>query len=109
MGTNYYTMKKEPCPTCAHGGEDYHIGKSSAGWLFIFASYPEEGLTSKKAWEEFLKGRVIEDEYGRVVPYPDFMSLVENRQGKRHLYGDERGFEYLDDEGYRISTTRDFR
>ena len=61
MGTNYYTMKEAPCPTCAHGGEDYHIGKSSGGWKFLFASYPDEGLTTKQAWHDFLQHRQIRD------------------------------------------------
>jgi len=112
MGTNYYTPKDPPCPTCNKGGEDYHIGKSSGGWQFLFASYPEKGLVSCKDWREFLKGRKIIDEYGKEYTYEQLFEWVENKQGGRNLeidgYPDWRRFEYTDPEGYRISTHADF-
>lgn len=119
MGTNYYTLKKEPCPTCAHGGEDYHIGKSSAGWKFLFASYPNEGLTTAAKWREFLETRKIRDEYGDEIDHSEFWQQVDGKQadpdnwtletypvGWRH--GPPTNFETLDPEGYRISNSYDF-
>jgi len=117
MGTNYYTVKKEPCPTCAHGGEDYHIGKASGGWKFLFASYPNEGLTTASAWREFLKTRLIRDEYGDEVSYEEFWQKVERMQAEKwtlkthpdsYIHGPAERFETIDPEGYRISTTHEF-
>lgn len=69
MGTNYYvkTVKKGPCPTCGYEPthEPLHIGKSSGGWKFLFAPYPELGLTSWASWKAYLVGKAIEDEYGQ--------------------------------------------
>lgn len=120
MGTNYYCHKKNPCPACGHGGEEYHIGKSSIGWKFLFAPYPDEGLTSKKAWEQFLKDRVITDEYGNTIPHTELFELIESKQkalnkdGQPLLtmqsYGEPNTYRYetFDAEGYRFSTTCDF-
>lgn len=120
MGTNFYCHKKDPCPTCGHGGEQYHIGKSSIGWKFLFASYPDEGLTSKRAWDVFLKDCTVIDEYGKEISHGELFDLIESKQvalnedGRPLLtaqsYGDPYAhrFERLDGEGYRFSTSPDF-
>lgn len=123
MGTNYYTEKSKPCITCGHGGDEWHIGKNSSGWLFLFASYPEEKLTSKQAWFDFLKDKEIKDEYRETIPFEDFWAMVEAEQSNpenwsaftaplrasgQPLYSRPDSYEYLDTEGYRFSKTHDF-
>lgn len=124
MGTNYYTKSK-----CDHCGalsveNELHIGKSSGGWKFLFAPYPEHGLTSWKAWRHYLaKGwQVIFDEYGREHDLAYLIDLVEGKQQPNMLdadnapassYGptpksERRKHEVADSEGYRFSTTSDF-
>lgn len=84
MGTNYYvkTERKGPCPTCGHepDNEPLHIGKSSAGWKFLFAPYPELGLTSWAAWQAYLRDKTIEDEYGQELSLDALQQLVLSKQ-----------------------------
>lgn len=124
MGTNYYTKKR-----CAHCGsaikeEMLHIGKSSGGWKFLFAAYPNMGLTSWKAWRMYLSdGDVhIEDEYGVPETFSGFVRLVETKQRPDALdamnattsqWGptpaeERHKYENADPEGYRFSTSSDF-
>lgn len=119
MGTNYYTDDPR-CDHCGRDGERFHIGKSSAGWKFLFAPYPEHGLTSWRAWQAFLANRVIVDEYGDVIDLADLKRLVETKQcggldgnnAPESMYGRPIGrrgdIETMDDQGYRFSTTADF-
>jgi hypothetical protein len=108
MGTNYYVKAEEKpaCPTCGHreNVEALHIGKSSHGWAFIFAPYPELRLTSWRAWRLFLTSHQIVDEYGREHTFADFVRLVESKQEGNRIDSHDRG----DSEGYRFSTTSDF-
>jgi hypothetical protein len=90
MGTNYYVDRPRPCcPTCGQTtSEVVHIGKSSAGWRFQFRGYREEGLTSAKAWLEFLQDKPIVDEYGRHHELTDFVDMIRSKQDGRLAYGD---------------------
>lgn len=114
MGTNYY-VKLDPCPHCGRGAGELHIGKSSAGWEFLFMAHPGHGLTSWAAWQAFIQGREggpIVDEYGEVKTLDWLRELVERKQG---LWNSEtapaeswgpfsrEGAEYSDAEGYRFS------
>lgn len=76
MGTNYYVIK-DKCHHCNRGDREYHIGKSSGGWAFTFQGYPFDGLTSWSKWKEYIKDKLIEDEYGDVISYEEFVKLVE--------------------------------
>lgn len=116
MGTNYYTDGDLPCACCGRGGEELHIGKSSGGWQFLFAPYPERGLTSFKAWREFLTDREIRDEYGDKHTLADLMALVESKQAginsrtaTRDQWGPApRDNEGGDPDGYRFARHPDF-
>lgn len=116
MGTNYYTDAEPPCPCCGRGGEQLHIGKSSSGWQFLFAPYPDLGLTTCKAWREFLATREIRDEYGDKHTLDDLMRLVESKRGginsetaTREQWGPSpRDSEWGDPEGYRFARTAEF-
>lgn len=98
MGTNYYVAKNS-CKCCNRYDEEYHIGKSSVGWAFTFQGYVIEKLISWSQWKEFLKNQEIRDEYGDVVSYEDFVSLVEtykspqyvNPNGRKNLLHNEEG------------------
>lgn len=103
MGTNYY-VKRCSCKTCGHIPEQEHIGKSSVGWTFTF-----RGTTVCRSWEqwqEYLKGRVIVDEYGRIVTLQEFKELVESKVDQPHNHYDyclKKGYEggtFKDDEGH---------
>lgn len=77
MGMNYYHYR-DVCPTCGRY-EREHIGKSSAGWTFLFYGTPEV-----RSWQEWL--RVLEadgeirDEEGGVVTLDDFKRMVETQR-----------------------------
>lgn len=77
MGTNYYVVKNV-CECCERYDTEYHIGKSSYGWAFSFHGYRPERLISWHAWKEFLKNKIIMDEYGKKVEYEDFVKMIES-------------------------------
>lgn len=116
MGTNFYATTEPPCPHCGAGGERLHIGKSSIGWEFLFAPYPELGLTSFAAWKAFLASREIRDEYGDPVMLADLEALVEAKRGlftartaPDSAWGPfGRDCENTDADGYRFCDTADF-
>lgn len=78
LGTNYYTK---------HLGKKIHLGKSSAGWKFLFKADPE--WDREKALQLWLKRvmaetAVIYDEYGDKWPKHRFLALVMERQNQPH-------------------------
>lgn len=123
MGTNYYVKAKPDCPCCGREYEPLHIGKSSGGWKFLFAPYPEYGLTSWKDWQKHLAeaGTEIVDEYGQDIDLTQLMELVEAKQkpdaldasnAPQEMWGSSfegrDRYEVADEDGYRFSTTNDF-
>ena len=104
MGTNYY-LKYNVCSECGRHDE-LHIGKSSAGWKFIFHGYDDCGLniTDIDDWKTRTAGGKIFNEYGEEVKYSWFWELVENKQTNPHnrsnLHLDSNRREYYDKEGY---------
>jgi hypothetical protein len=104
MGTNYYAYEQPDCTHCGRNEEGRHIGKSSGGWKFCFRSYEYDGLTTYKAWLDYLNGcPLIKDENGEQWSVKDLQTLIESKQGGRsHLY--DRGKDYLDQDGYNFST-----
>lgn len=87
MGTNYY-VAKNLCECCNRYDEEYHIGKSSYGWAFSFQGYRAERLVSWRAWKEFLKDKIIKDEYGDQVDYNWFVNLIETYKAPGYVRGD---------------------
>ena len=98
MGTNYY-VAKNLCECCNRYDEEYHIGKSSYGWTFSFQGYRAERLVSWRAWKEFLKDKVIVDEYGERTNYDWFVDYIEGNKspgyvredGHKNLQHNEQG------------------
>lgn len=90
MSTNYYVHLEKrsggtPCARCGHppgAPERLHIGKSSAGWVFLLRVYPGR-LDSWAAWDRLLGSLgpedYIEDEYGRQVGHGFLRALVTMR------------------------------
>jgi len=116
MGTNYY-VRKNHCECCGRSDREMHIGKSSYGWAFTFQGYTWNHLTSWKQWKEFLKNKVIIDEYGEVMPYDEFVQMLETYKAPGHvresdghvnlvhndLYKSDR--DWTDEDGYSFTTT----
>lgn len=87
MGTNYYAVKKKP----SLYNLAIHIGKSSAGWKFLFRGYQDEkfnygiyrlNINSIEDWKKYLKENnvVILNEYDEEISYDNFFKLVEEKQ-----------------------------
>lgn len=119
MGTNYY-LRTDVCERCNRCREKIHIGKSSAGWPFLFRGYrawPLEGvphpITSAQHWRELIEiftmsGSRITDEHGRDMPPEAFWAFVREKQtetkgplNSAYRHGG-RASEWFDDEGFRF-------
>lgn len=88
MGTNYYAVKNRPSLA-----EPIHIGKSSAGWMFLFEEQEDTWNDPPVVWHTYeevkdwliaytvrKKDYVIINEYDEIVPFADFEELVERKQ-----------------------------
>ena len=73
------------CPTCKRQ-DVLHIGKSSAGWPFTFAS-DDMGDTIEDVKEKLDQGDMV-DEYDRPITPDEFLTFVHTRefQGKNVGY-----------------------
>ena len=106
MGTNYYLVKNRPSIDSG-----LHIGKSSAGWRFLFhkpaiweADVP---LNTYEMWRDYLKKQtengthVIMNEYDEIVDYDCLMELIELKQKENNPHM----FEYCENiNGYRFAS-----
>jgi len=89
MGTNYYVETLPPCECCGRAYENKHIGKSSAGWCFSLHVYPDEGINTLEDWQKYFEGKVIKDEYGRIISQNELMEIITGRSHPRGLYRHE--------------------
>lgn len=108
MGTNYFVVSTKP--TVCH---PIHIGKSSAGWKFLFHRvkgydnyFSNDPLNTFPQWKKFLEEHtsngniVIMDEYDRVISLDEFLALVERKQKVTN----PDDFTYADNiDGYRFT------
>lgn len=105
MGTNYYAVKN--VPTTFECEWRIHIGKSSAGWLFLFQdceyfhTYPQ---VVKWLDDNVRSGNyVLMNEYDEVVSVDDFIELVQKKQNDLHCRNNPDNFEYCRNiDGYRF-------
>lgn len=110
MGTNYYVVPKKPTISNA-----LHIGKSSAGWRFLFQEvnpgmydfdYDLE-IHSYEDWVNFLKDNddiLILNEYDEVVSVDELLKVIEDKQKIDNICN----FKYCENvNGYRF-TSDDF-
>lgn len=110
MGTNYYGQ------ISIHGEQTrLHIGKSSAGWKFLFAQY--DNLTTMREWFAWLDrpGVTVTDEYGDEIAVDGLKNTVHAMQKEDNwdmenaplrAWGpdhDRSRHERLDADGYRFS------
>lgn len=85
MGTNFYAVKSRP--SCA---SPIHIGKCSAGWLFMFETHNDTWDEPPVVWntwpqvKAWLKKYTVDsteyaivNEYDEVVTMDEFVDLVE--------------------------------
>lgn len=90
MGTNYYAVKKKPTIR-----EPLHIGKSSAGWKFLFQEVNKYNdfdedleIHTYKQWKDFLENNdeiVILNEYDEEISVKEFLQLVEKKQKTNNI------------------------
>ena len=105
MGTNYYAVKN--VPTTFECEWRIHIGKSSAGWLFLFQdceyfhTYPQ---VVKWLDDNVRSGNyVLMNEYDEVISVDDFIELVQKKQNDLHCRNNPDNFEYCRNiDGYRF-------
>lgn len=112
MGTNYYVKKKlgycDKCHRC--DTDEVHVGKSSAGWQFLFNPYKP----SFREWREFLMTNdgYIFDEYDREVAAKEILELIEEKQKRNSTHWrageNPEQHEVRDADGYRISKYSEF-
>ena len=93
MGTNYFAVSTRP--TVCH---PIHIGKSSAGWKFLFHRvdicdnyFSNDPLNTFPQWKRFLEEQtangniVIMNEYDEVVSLDEFLNMIEKKQKENNL------------------------
>lgn len=69
--------------------QEIHIGKSSLGWHFALAIYPEYGIHNFEDWKKLIldPNNIIKDEYGETVPPEVMITIITQRSGKRWKEG----------------------
>ena len=116
MGTNYYLVKNGPTKVAP-----VHIGKSSLGWMFLFQSHSDGCFDHRVNWQTYPQVKdvlkkltvdsdeyVIMDEYDEVVPYDDFIKLVEWKQHDPWSRDNPDNFSNANDVGGYRFTDREF-
>ena len=91
MGTNYYINK--PCPHCGATTGDspdtLHVGKSSAGWVFLFQQIPGKADNTADWRYLIAKHGKVTSEYGIDLTPEEFWMMVEEKKkaenNRRHL------------------------
>lgn len=94
MGTNYY-VKLDVCKSCGRPIDTIHLGKSSAGWKFMFQCN-NNFYKDIKSLKEWLKSKVIENEYGEKISKKDFWNMVKIKQKEKAAGGTEHGLIIID-------------
>lgn len=101
MGTNYYLISNE-CDHCERR-DILHIGKSSAGWNFVFRAYDE--INCIEDWMNLLenKSNKIQDEYDNPVENVDFLSICLRKEmrtveNEDRFFKDSKGFSFCSGE-----------
>ena len=106
IGTNYYAIKRK----LSLHNYPIHIGKSSAGWKFLFRGYlinedDQDDFVNIKSiedWKEFLKNNnlAIFSEYDEEISYDDFFNMIDEKQSEEN----KDNFKYaVNVGGYRFS------
>ena len=91
MGLNYYVKAN----LCSHCGQYryLHLGKSSAGWKFLFRMHvPEGDPKTADDWRALTEKFPIFTEYDTPVSYDEFWGMVECKQTMKLGEVDESGY-----------------
>ena len=81
MGANYYVRYNE-CECCGRF-EEYHIGKSSAGWCFSLHINPDDGINNLEDMEDLMAHGRIFDEYGMEYTFDEMIDVITNRYRRK--------------------------
>lgn len=89
MGTNFY-LHASACSECGRADPPRHIGKRSAGWVFLL--HVERGDADRRipenlaGWEALFNtdGLVILDGYGCAYTTAAMLLVIREGRGKRH-------------------------
>lgn len=112
MGTNYYAVRNRPSIE-----DPIHIGKSSAGWMFLFQSQNEKYHDPPIVWNSFkqlcewLQDQVIDksnyvilDEYDQEISKNDFIKMVIDKQNDPFCRDNPENFSHARNvDGYRFT------
>ena len=109
MGTNYYAVKKKP----SLYKRNIHIGKSSAGWLFLFRD--NEEFHTYPQFKKWLENNVdtgeyiLFNEYNEEITKEELLNLIDRKQKDERNLSNPENFYYdvKNIDGYRF-TDRDF-
>ena len=88
MGTNYY-LEKEPCKYCGHKQEAYHIGKSSAGWVFGLHVEPENHIHDLDDVLKLCQSGKIVNEYDDVLTLQQLKDVIMVRSWEKRIHDDK--------------------
>ena len=105
MGTNYYAVRKEPCVY----DRSIHLGKSSAGWLFLFEEHEE--IHTFPQFVKWLEDNVdtgewvLFDEYNKQITKEELLDLIEYKQNDPRCKRNPDNFNYnvKNIDGYRFT------
>lgn len=86
MGTNYY-IRFKPCEYCGKSEDEYHIGKSSYGWVFTLHVDPHRNILTlediKKMWDQ--PDAKIYDEYDDKIEKEEMLNIITKRKHPKGL------------------------
>ncbi len=101
MGTNYYAVRKKP----SLYNREIHIGKSSAGWGFLFSNNDDfHTYTQFRKWldKEVPNEYVLFNEYNEEITKEQLLKLIEKKQ--KEGLENPHNFDYVKNiDGYRFS------
>lgn len=105
MSTNFYAVRKEPCLY----GREIHLGKSSAGWLFLFEEHDE--IHTFPQFIKWLENNVdtgeylLFNEYNERVSKESLLKLIESKQNDPRCICNPDNFRYgiKNIDGYRFA------
>jgi hypothetical protein len=84
-----------------------HIGKSSAGWKFLFNKM-NDAASCIEGYKDYLKQFYIEDEYGTEYTFEEFWEKVELKQKWKSASDEYDPSNYTMIDGYEFSNSPNF-
>ncbi|MEI3507799.1 MAG: hypothetical protein V8R01_01490 [Bacilli bacterium] len=105
MGTNYYAVRRKPTLY----NREIHLGKSSAGWLFLF--HDNEEFHTYPQFKRWLENNVdtgeyvLFNEYNEELTKEELLSIIDIKQADPHNINNPDNFRYgtKNIDGYRFN------